>query len=150
MIPNKLNLLLVTIVLAAAGLGCGTENDSDRHRTATPVAAAVGKPRKIEKYSLRGINFAYYLIPAGLGREDLIKAARQVHQDEPNCQIIFIDDDSQLEQYIQYAKGVSSGNYDAEIPLEWAEKHIIANVQKYINGKHVLCEGNGYKEIAEL
>ena len=150
MIPNKLNLLFVTIILAAAGLGCGTENAADTNRTATPVAAAVGKPRKIERYSLRGINFAYFLIPADLGRDELINAAREAHRDEPNCQIIFIDDDSQLEQYIQYAKGVSSGNYDAEIPLEWAEKHIIANVQKYLNGKYVLCEGNGYKEIAEL
>lgn len=149
MILNKLNLSFVLFILAAVGLGCGTESAEDRIGSATP-AAAIGKPRKIEKYSLRGMNFAYFLVPSNLGRDELIQAARQAHNDEPNCQIIFIDDDSQLEQYVKYAKGVSSGNYDSEIPLEWAETHIIANIQKYINGKYVLCEGNGYKEIAEL
>jgi len=36
------------------------------------------------------------------------------------------------------------------MPAEWADKHIIANVQKYMSGKFVLCEGNGSKEIADL
>ena len=36
------------------------------------------------------------------------------------------------------------------MPQEWAHKHIVANVQLYMSGKFVLCEGNGSKEIAEL
>ena len=36
------------------------------------------------------------------------------------------------------------------MPKEWADKHIVANVQKYMSGKFMLCKGAGYKEIAEL
>jgi len=39
---------------------------------------------------------------------------------------------------------------DKPIPAAWADKHIVANVQKYMTGKFVLCKGNGSSEIAEL
>ena len=47
-------------------------------------------------------------------------------------------------------KAVSAGNYDAELPKQWAEDHIVANVQKLLSGKWMLYESYGYKEIAEL
>ena len=64
--------------------------------------------------------------------------------------MILVDDDSQLTDYVNYAKEVSKGNKDVKFPKEWADEHIVGNVQKYLSGKWMLCESNGYKEIAEL
>ncbi len=42
------------------------------------------------------------------------------------------------------------GEIDKPMPAAWADKHIVANVQKYMSGKFVLCKGNGSSEIADL
>jgi hypothetical protein len=90
-------------------------------------------------------------VPAGLKGDELIETAQRIHDQESDTQLILIDDDSQMADYIAYAKAISGqGEIDKPMPAEWADKHIIANVQKYMSGKFVLCEGNGSKEIADL
>lgn len=77
-------------------------------------------------------------------------AARTVHDGEADAQLILVDDDSGLAEYVNYAKRFSKGETTAELPKEWAERHIAANMQKYPSGKYNLCESYGSVEIAEL
>ena len=145
---NQLNLLLVLPLLIAAALGCS--NVAKNSETGSKPAD-VNKPAKLESYTIKGIKFAWYKIPAGVKGDDLIATAQKIHDQEPDTQLILIDDDSQMADYIAYAKAISGqGEIDKPMPAEWADKHIIANVQKYMSGKFVLCEGNGSKEIADL
>lgn len=142
---NKLNLLLVIALVLGIGLAC-RPNDEAIRSGSKPAA----KNQKLESYTIKGLKFSYYKIPAGLDREALIKTATALHADEPDAQLILVDDDSELAAYVKYAKEISGGNYEGELPKEWADEHIVANLQKYVSGKFVLCEGNGYREIAEI
>ncbi len=36
------------------------------------------------------------------------------------------------------------------MPQEWADKHIVANLQKFLSGKWMLYKGYGYEEIGEI
>ncbi len=108
------------------------------------------KPPRLDSYTIKGMTFTYYLIPSGLGREELIAAAQALHDGDPKSQLIMVDDRTQLKDYINYAKEFSRGNLEAYFPTEWAKQHVIANVQKYVSGKYKLCRGIGVDEIAEL
>ena len=145
---NKLNLFLGLILLLSLALGCNLSES----KTENPKSTSESKSttQRIDGYNVRGFEFAYYKIPAGLSRQELIATAQKLHQAEPKAQLILVDDASQVQDYINYAKSISAGNEAGKLPKEWADKHIVANVQKYTSGKFMLCEGYGYKEIAEL
>ena len=152
--PNQLNsilalsLLLVFIIACGNGSPGGTKTqgtDSDSKR------ASSNNSVKLDSYIIKGIKFAYFKIPAGLSREALIETAQKLHDTEADTQLLLVDNDSKVKDYIAYAKAISSSReVNMEMPKEWADKHIVANVQKYMDGRYVLCEGNGYKEIADL
>ncbi|MCB1025814.1 MAG: hypothetical protein KDB79_15570 [Acidobacteria bacterium] len=145
---SKVNVLLVLSLVIGIGIGCSldtkdpnssSQNDSEKF------------PKKLDNYEIKGFKFAYYQIPKGLSREELLKVAQAIHEMETDTQLILVDDDSKVAEYIKYVKAISgSGEIDEPLPQEWADKHIIANVQKYMNGRWVLCESNGSKEIADL
>lgn len=142
---NKINLILSLSLLWIVVLGCSLNDkkspgEQDNKRT----------PQRLESYTLRSFKFSYYLIPAGLSRGELIVMAREIHEGEPDAQLVLVDDDSQLQDYIKYAKEVSQGKEDAKLPKEWADRHIIANLQKLMGGTWMLYEGNGFKEIEEF
>lgn len=141
---NIFNLLLIISVSLVIGLACTGSNSGDSKTTEIKL------PAKVAEEKIRSFRFVYFKIPAGLGEKELIDTAQELHDREPDAQLILVDDDSQLDKYITYTKEWSSGKYEAELPKEWMDKHVIANVQKYMSGKFVLCEGAGYKEIAEL
>lgn len=106
---------------------------------------------RISGYSIEGNKFAYYKIGKDVPQDVLTELAQKIHDSEPDTQLIFVDDDSELNKYINYVKAVSGpGDVSIEMPKEWADKHIVANIQKYMNGKFVLCKGYGYMEIADL
>ncbi len=140
---NKLNVLFFIAIAIGLGFACG-RNSGDQEDVSKRL------PRHLDSYEIKGIRFAYYLIPKDLNTEGLTKVANSIHKEKPDSNLILVDDDSKLENYIRYAKSISSGGEPTELPSEWADKHIIANVQKYLNGRWVLCKGNGYEEIAEL
>jgi hypothetical protein len=151
---NNLNILLVLILLLGISLACNRseakpdlKNQTETRATKTETS---GETERLDSYSLRGLEFIYYKIPADLSREQLIETAQKLHEEEPKAQLILVDDDSQVQDYVKYAKAVSSGDYDAEFPKQWAEDHIVANVQKLLSGKWMVYESYGYKEIAEL
>ena len=145
---NHLNLFLVLPLLLFPVLGCS--NVAKNGETGSKPGDA-NRPAKLASYSIKGIKFAWYKVPAGLKGDELIETAQRIHDQESDTQLILIDDDSQMADYIAYAKAISGqGEIDKPMPAEWADKHIIANVQKYMSGKFVLCEGNGSKEIADL
>lgn len=145
---NHLNLFLVLPLLLFTVLGCS--NVAKNGETGSKPGDA-NRPAKLTSYSIKGIKFAWYKVPAGLKGDELIATAQKIHDQESDTQLILIDDDSQMADYIAYAKAISGqGEIDKPMPAEWADKHIIANVQKYMSGKFVLCEGNGSKEIADL
>lgn len=105
---------------------------------------------RIGGYNYLGTDFAYYKIPADLSREDLITLAQKLHENEPDGNLVLVDDESKAQDYIQFAQIVNPNYNDIEIPKNWAEKHIIANVQRHRNGMVSLCKGYGNKEIAGL
>ncbi|MEP6947594.1 MAG: hypothetical protein ABJA02_16865 [Acidobacteriota bacterium] len=160
MSKNIFTHLCVVAALMLSGWSCSNVGDNSRSNDkpsnlskpepteAAPVAVS---PVKLQTYSIKGIKFAYYRIDAGLRKEQLIATAQHIHQQEPDTQIILVDDDSQLADYISYVKAISGvGKLEKPLPVEWADKHIIANVQKQTSGKFVLCEGNGSIEITDL
>jgi hypothetical protein len=156
---NKINLLLIITLLVGSGLACklGGENRNEAGGnsqsgggTRESKQEAGKKPRRLDGYTLRGLTFSYYLVPAGLSRDELMRTAQEIHAGEPNAQLILVDDESGVPDYITYVKAVSQGNTDAQLPREWADKHIVANLQKLMSGKWMLYEGYGYKEIGEL
>jgi hypothetical protein len=157
---NRLNVALLIGFLFTAGLGCsdlaknagksgGSANQLEPVTEPKPDSSS--KPVKLESYSIKGIKFVYFKIPAGLKKAELIETAQKLHEQEADTQLILVDDDSQLADYISYVKAISGqGELDKPLPADWADKHIVANVQKYTSGKFVLCEGNGSIEITEL
>lgn len=135
----------------SAGLNSGGQNANTETKPSDTKPATANKPAKLDSYSIKGIKFAYYKIPPDLKESDLIETAQKIHEAEPDTQLILVDDDSELAAYIKYAKAISGlGELEDPMPMKWADKHIIANVQKYTSGKFVLCEGYGSKEIADL
>ncbi len=155
MLRGRINLLLVIILCAGVGLACklGGENRNEQVSNSQQTASKQDggkKSRRLDGYSLRGLSFSYYLIPAGLSRDELIKTAQEIHASEPDAQLILVDDESGVQDYINYAKGMSQGNQDVKLPKEWADKHIVANLQKLMSGKWMLYEGYGYNEIGEV
>jgi hypothetical protein len=156
-VPGKVKLFLILALLLSFELAC---NFNRKNNTEGTPVGAVQKfqakrepdmtPRRLDGYTVRGFKFSYYLIPSQLGHEELIAVAQEIHDQEPDTQLILVDDDSQVAEYIAYAKEISKGNRDAKMPKEWAQDHIVGNVQKYLSGKWMLCESNGYREIAEL
>ena len=151
---NPLNLLLMVPILLIAGFACSNLGDDSKgiEKPSTETTSpATSKSGKLDGYTLRGFKFAYFKIPAGLTKDELIAAAQKFHDQEPDTQLILVDDDSELADYVKYAKAISgAGEIEKPMPAEWADIHIIANVQKYMSGKFVLCESNGSKEIADL
>ena len=145
---NYLSLLIVLPMLLLVAIGC---SDTAKTKETGAKPAEMNKPARLDGYSIKGIKFAWYKVPAGLNGDEIIATAQKIHEREPDTQLLLIDDDSQMRDYISYAKAISGqGEIDKPMPAEWADKHIIANVQKYTSGKFVLCEGNGSKEIADL
>lgn len=151
---HQSRIAAIVITLLGIGLACLSCSDSGGVKQPARNPGAVKesgmKPHRLDSYTIKGMTFTYYLIPAGLGREELIATAQALHDIEPNAQLILVDDRTQLQDYINYVKEFSRGNTEAYYPLEWAKRHVIANLQKYVSGKWMLCEGVGANEIAEL
>lgn len=156
--PGSLNLLLGMTLCLGFTLACslGGENRNQAGGNSQPGATPAAKQapekgaRKLDSYTLRGLTFSYYLIPAGRSRDELIRTAQEIHRGEPDAQLVLVDDEAGVQEYIAYAKAISQGNSEAKMPREWADKHIVANLQKLMSGKWRLYEGYGYKEIADL
>jgi hypothetical protein len=145
---NKFNVLLVLSLVIGIGLACSF--DKKDAKSSSPNDSEKF-PKKLDNYEIKGFKFAYYQIPKGLNEEKLLKVAQAIHEQENDTQLILVDDVSKVADYIKYVKAVSgSGEIEEPMPQEWADEHIVANVQKYMNGRWVLCEGYGYKEIADL
>ncbi len=139
--------LILASILAFTAACTGRSVTSGAERTAGQSSQA----ERLGGYSIKGNKFAYYKVPSGIPYANLIGVAQQAHDSEPNTQLMFVDDDSQIAEYIEYVKAVSGpGDVSLHMPSDWAEKHIVANVQKYMSGKFVLCKGNGNMEIADL
>ena len=152
---NNINLLVIITLCVGVALGCklgGNDASGNKQGNATTESKqeTAKKPRRLDGYTVRGLTFSYYLIPAGLSRDELMRTAKEIHESDPEAQLILVDDESGVQDYITYVKAVSQGNQDAQLPKEWADKHIVANLQKFMSGKWMLYEGYGYKEIGEL
>lgn len=143
---NKLNFLLILTLILGISLACS----SSGAKGIDTKPAIVQTSERLESYTLRGIKFSYYKIPSGIKREDLIKTAQEIHESEPDANLILVDDDSQIAEYIRYAQAFGKNDFDAQLPKEWADKHIVANAQKLVSGKWQLYEGYGYREITDL
>lgn len=141
-------------------LGCTCSLDDEGKQRTSENPQEIGRieknsengdlPRKVESYEIKGFKFSYYLIPKDLSREELIETAQKIHDEEPERHLILIDDESGLSEYIEYAKEFSKGNTNASYPKDWVNKHLVANVQKNMDGSWYLCEGNLYEKIAKL
>ncbi|QQS40418.1 MAG: hypothetical protein IPM63_13750 [Acidobacteriota bacterium] len=144
--------ILALIILLGAGLACNLDADQNNGSSGGDTQTESSSlPKKLDSYELKGIKFAYYLIPAGLEKDELVKTAKEIHESEDDTQLILVDDDSKVGEYIKYVKAISGiGELEDPMPQEWADKHIVANVQKHMNGRWVLYKSYGFEEIAEL
>lgn len=141
---NKISVYAVLLLVFAA-VACSIGDAAGNGQSGVPGTM------RLTGYSIQGIKFAYYKIGKDLSEAELIETAQKIHDAEPDTQIIMVDDDSRLADYVAYVKAVSGpGDVSVEMPVEWADEHIVANVQKYMSGKFVLCKGYGYMEIADL
>lgn len=151
---NIISCLLAATIFLGAGLACEESNSNQASADkAGPKTTGTSKDTtKLDDYTIRGFRFVYFRIPAGLDRDKLIETAQKLHDAVPDAQLILVDDDARLKDYIKYVKALSGeGDIEDTDPVtDWADKHIIANVQKYASGKFVLCKGNGHEEIADL
>jgi hypothetical protein len=152
---NKMNLLLIFALFSFLGLACNFDTKANDKtsldsRQQIETNNAENKPKKLDSYTVRGFKFSYYLVPKNLTHEELITAANEIHTQEPESHLILVDEEAGLSEYVNYAKEISKGNKDVTFPKEWANEHIVGNVQKYLSGRWMLCEGNGYREIAEI
>lgn len=143
---NTVNLLIILALLLGIGLACGSGKNGENGTT----TETKNKPKKLESYSFKGLKFSYYLIEKDLSREGLMAVVKEIHEDEPDAQLILVDDESGVSDYVNYVKGISTGKTDVELPKEWADKHIVANLQKFLSGKWMLYKGYGYEEIGKL
>ena len=161
--PFQTNQALLSGIFALSLLlilGCTCSLDDEGRERNSESSREIGKieknsengdlPRKVESYEIKGFKFSYYLIPKDLSREELIETAQKLHDEEPERHLILIDDESGLSEYIEYAKEFSSGSTNASYPKHWVNKHLIANVQKNMDGSWYICEGNLYEKIARL
>lgn len=149
---HTLNLLIVSVLLISISIGCNLRSDVDQTENAVVVDKEinVGEFKRIDGYELKGQRFAFYRIPNGLDQKTLVEIARAIHKGENDAQLILVDDEARVNEYIDYVKAFSAGNSNKELPKDWADAHIVANVQRYINGRWVLCKGYGFEEIADL
>ncbi len=142
--------LLAATMLTGIGLGFGQSTMIPAAAAGEPKAEATGSPKRLDSYTLRGIIFSYYLVPAGLSEEELVTEAGRIHAREPDAQLILVDDESGVPAYVEYAKAVSTGRTDVELPQAWADAHVIANLQKLMGGKWMLYKSYGYEELGEV
>ena len=162
---HRLGRALVIPLLVGGLAGCGAEGDTPKGTDPAPPAAtaepapapsleaqppATGQSRRLDGYTVRIFKFSYYLIPKGLSGEALLAEAAAIHKLEPDAQLILVDDESRVKEYIAHAKAVSEGRTDVELPQAWADEHVIANLQKMMSGKWMLYKGYGYEELGEV
>ena len=76
---NHLNLFLVLPLLLFPVLGCS--NVAKNGETGSRPGDA-NRPAKLTSYSIKGIKFAWYKVPAGLKGDELIATAQKIHEDE--------------------------------------------------------------------
>jgi hypothetical protein len=145
------------VVLLAGLLGASVSAPPGAAATAaTPSAVALatespgGRSKRLGGYTVRIFKWAYYLVPAGLGREELLAEASTLRRQEPDTQLVLVDDESRVKDYMAHARAVSEGRNDVPMPKAWADAHVVANLQKMMSGKWMLYKGYGYEELGEL
>ncbi|MEO8073943.1 MAG: hypothetical protein ABI891_15815 [Acidobacteriota bacterium] len=92
-------------------------------------------PKKLAAFTYRKMKYAVYLL-ADLGEDEddvkFIKIAQKLHDSEPDTNLILIDDDSGLKQYVAFMREVeqlgSNATRKNRFPKAWAEEHILGNV----------------------
>lgn len=145
----RFNILLIVFLCLVVGFAFSfSPIRTVKTKTITEVKKQDGR---IDSYELLGINYVYYKIPQNLSREDLIETAQKLYESEPNSNLILVDDDSKVSDYIKYAKVINPSYNTPSMPKEWADKHIIAAIRKdYWSGKVFLYTGYGNQKITEL
>jgi hypothetical protein len=138
-VPLVAALWLWVLTLSAAAAGADP--------TSGPAA---GRSKRLGGYTVRIFKWAYYLVPAGLSREELLAEASALRRQEPDTQLVLVDDESRVKDYMAHARAVSERRNDVPLPQAWADAHVVANLQKLMSGKWMLYRGYGYEEIGEV
>ena len=112
--------------------------------------ARTAPSKRLDGYTVRIFKWAYYLVAPGLSREQLLAEAGALRRQEPDTQLVLVDDEAGVADYIAYARAVSERRTDVPMPEAWADAHVVANLQKLMSGKWMLYKGYGYEEIGEV
>lgn len=166
---NKITFTISIILLCSVLLACSfrfgdtnsnSPNDVSRDKSASEnnnseekkTSSEKKRGEKIESFQCEINKMAYYLVPAGLSRKELIETARDVHNaEEQETKLWFVDDDALVKQHISYFKQWCAGSADESLfPKDWAERHVVAATFPAGDGTWDLYEGNGAKKIANL
>ena len=105
MAMNK-NLFSAAIVLPLVlgfGLACSNIGGNSTSNTSKPSPESTkqsdSKLAKLDAYTIKGIKFAYFKIPAGLKENELIDVEQKLHEQEQETQLVLVDDESELKDY---------------------------------------------------
>ena len=88
-----LSMLFAAALVVVSGLACGDLGNSNKSGeqpsnsgkpSVEDKAKTSDKPAKLDSYSIKGIKFAYFKIPSGLKKEELIELAQKLHDQEPD------------------------------------------------------------------
>lgn len=158
-----LGLLLIFALACSFNFGESNNNQKPAAKTENVSANTTEKPeknttaekkrqKKIESFQCKIDPMAYYLIPSGLSREELIEVAQTAHNAEPNeTKLWLVDDDAKVKEHIAYFKQWCKGDADESLlPKDWEDKHVVGVTFPAGDGSWDLYEGNGKKKIANL
>jgi hypothetical protein len=144
-VAGCVGLSVVVVLFAAASVRAAAPGEPTR-----AAQAPASGPKRLGGYTVRIFKWAYYLVPAGLTREQLLSTAAALRRQEPDTQLVLVDDESRVNDYMAHARAVSAGRTDVPLPQAWADAHVVANLQKMTSGKWMLYKGYGYEEIGEV
>lgn len=98
--------------------------------------------KKLEIWECRG-KVGHVLIPGKLSREELVELALKIHNDEWETGLFLVDDEAGAENHIRFMKQICKGEADkSTFPHEWADRHIIATIQRGSDATWDLYEGS--------
>jgi hypothetical protein len=80
----------------------------------------------------RNVVNKYILVEKGISDEKLTEVAKKLHEDEPEANFWFVDDDSKADEMIKWVKDYENGEATPSDPVyDWMGDHIVGNVQQY-------------------
>ena len=126
--------LLLFVVLAC---NFSKNGNTSNHNPAKSESASESKSESDAKVvgtftNRRNIVNKYILVEKAISEDKLIELAKKLHEDEPQANLWFVDDDSRSDEMVQWVKAYEKGEATLSDSIyDWMGDHVVANVQQY-------------------